>query len=214
MVDVEDRELVDAELDQIIQCCYSDLVTSLEIDLTRLFIDQVRGEVTPDQFLFCDENLGEAVFLEPPGCAWCEPLARRQDNLPGARVAQVAGQLPLKMFLSKRHLPALRATPEDDRSVEVRQDLLFGHADGFARQYCFALRFAAQAQLFGSPTIEGKQQRCHRKLATAVDAHIDVVFGVELEVEPGAAIGNYSGSEQILAGRMGFTLIMIKENAR
>jgi hypothetical protein len=44
------------------------------------------------------------------------------------------------------------------------------------------------------------EQRGDRQLAAAVDAGIDDVLGVELEVEPRAAIGNDARGEEQLAG--------------
>ena len=58
------------------------------------------------------------------------------------------------------------------------------------------------------------QQRRHRNLPAPVDARIDDVLGVELDVEPGAAIGNDAGGEQELARRMGLALVVVEEHAR
>ena len=50
---------------------------------------------------------------------------------------------------------------------------------------------------------ERVQQRGDRQLALAVDADVDDVLGVELEVEPAAAIGDDPRGEEILAARRG-----------
>ena len=60
---------------------------------------------------------------------------------------------------------------------------------------------------------EREQQRRHRNLAAAVDARMDDVLGVELDVEPGAAIRNDAGGEQELARGMGLALVVIEEHA-
>jgi hypothetical protein len=39
------------------------------------------------------------------------------------------------------------------------------------------------------------------------------VLGVELDVEPGAAIRNDAGGEQKLAGRMRLALVVVEEHA-
>jgi len=54
----------------------------------------------------------------------------------------------------------------------------------------------------------------HRQLAAPVDAHIDEVLGVELEVEPRAAIGDDACREQVLARRVRLALVVVEEHAR
>ena len=66
----------------------------------------------------------------------------------------------------------------------------------------FAGRGALGAQLLGLGAVERIEQRRHRQLAAPVDADIDVVLGVELEIEPGAAIGDDARGEEILARGM------------
>jgi hypothetical protein len=52
-----------------------------------------------------------------------------------------------------------------------------------------------------------------RQLASAVDAEIHEVLGIELEVQPGAAVGNDAGGEQQLAGGVGLAPVMLEEHA-
>jgi hypothetical protein len=51
------------------------------------------------------------------------------------------------------------------------------------------------------------------QLAAAVDADVDVVLVVELEVEPRAAVGDHAGGEQLLAGAVGLALVVVEEHA-
>ena len=88
----------------------------------------------------------------------------------------------------ERHAPAVLGARVDRLLVEGRQNLL-----------------AVEA--------ERVQQRRHRNLAAAVDARMDDVLGVELDVEPRAAIGNDAGGEQQLARRMALALVVIEEHA-
>ena len=60
---------------------------------------------------------------------------------------------------------------------------------------------------------EREQQRRHRDLAAAVDARVHDVLGVELDVEPRAAIRNDAGGKQELAGRVRLALVVIEEHA-
>ena len=61
---------------------------------------------------------------------------------------------------------------------------------------------------------ERHQERRHRDLAAAVDARVHDVLGVELDVEPGAAIGNDAGGEEQLAGGVRLALVVVEEHAR
>ena len=61
---------------------------------------------------------------------------------------------------------------------------------------------------------ERVQQRRDRQLALAVDADVDDVLGVELEVEPRAAIGDDARGEQILARSVGLAAVMVEQHAR
>ncbi len=61
---------------------------------------------------------------------------------------------------------------------------------------------------------QGQQQRGRRQLAPPIDAHIDKILGVELEIEPRPAIGDDPGGIEILARGMGLALVMVEENAR
>jgi hypothetical protein len=61
---------------------------------------------------------------------------------------------------------------------------------------------------------ERAQQHGRRQLAAAVDAHEDVVLGIELEVEPGAAVGDDPRGEEQLAGGVGLALVVVEEDAR
>ncbi len=60
---------------------------------------------------------------------------------------------------------------------------------------------------------EREHQRRHGNLAATVDTREHDVLGVELDIEPGAAIGNDARGEQQLARRMGLALVVIEEHA-
>ena len=70
-----------------------------------------------------------------------------------------------------------------------------------------------RAQDFLAVEAERIEQRRHRNLAAAVDARIDDVLGVELDVEPGTAVRDNAGGEQQLARRVRLALVVIEEHA-
>src|SRR3546814_6188289 len=83
--------------------------------------------------------------------------------------------------------------------VEEVEDVLRRHALRLVRLQGLALGGALGAQLLGLGRVERQQQRRRRQLAAAVDAHVDEALGIELEAEPGAAVGNHAGGEEVLA---------------
>ena len=90
------------------------------------------------------------------------------------------------------------------------------HADGLVRLELPAVfrlfRWARNSSV--SPPSSAISKRGRGQLAAPVDADIDQILGVELEVEPGAAIRNHPRGEEVLARRMGLAPVVIEENAR
>ena len=61
---------------------------------------------------------------------------------------------------------------------------------------------------------EGQQQRRHRQLAAPVDADMDEILGVELEVEPGATIRDDPRRVEELARAVRLAAVVVEEHAR
>ena len=85
--------------------------------------------------------------------------------------------------------------------------------DRLAGLQVLAVGLALGALLLGGGVVERQQQRRRRQFAAPVDADIDVVLGVELEIEPGAAIRDDARGEQVLARGMGLALVVVEEDA-
>ena len=68
-------------------------------------------------------------------------------------------------------------------------------------------------QLLGR-VAERAQQHRRVQLAAAVDADVEDVLRVELEVEPRAAVRDHAGAVEQLARRVGLALVVIEEDAR
>ena len=66
-------------------------------------------------------------------------------------------------------------------------------------------------QLFGR-VAERAQEHRRVQLAATVDAHVDDVLRVELEVEPRAAVRDHAGAVEQLARRVGLALVVIVED--
>ena len=189
MVDVEETQLAVARLLELVQKLFADLVTGLGEDLAGLLVDEFVSEIHAVKFGVLDQQVLDAVLGDLAGEARRDLLAGLDDHLAGLGIDQVDGGLDaLEALRVERRLPAGLRQLVGDRLVEGVQDLL-----------------AVEAQ--------GIEQRGDRQLAAAVDARIDDVLGVELEVEPGTAIGNDARGEQQLAGRMRLALVVIEEHA-
>ena len=61
---------------------------------------------------------------------------------------------------------------------------------------------------------QSAQQDSRRQLAAPVDAHEDAVLGIELEIQPRAAVWNHAGGEQQLARGVGLALVVLEEHSR
>ena len=190
VVDVEDRDLFEAELLQRLEQLLLDLLARLAVDLAGLQIDDVLRQIAAVKVLVADEQLFQALLGELVGETRRHLAAGLDRHLAGLGVDQIGRRLDAAHAIgTERHAPSVLARLEHDAVVEGRQDLLVVEAERI-------------------------EQRRHRQLAPAVDTHIDDVLGVELEVEPRAAIRNDARGEQQLAGRMGLAAVMVEEHAR
>ena len=132
----------------------------------------------------------EAVLGRLVGGARADLLAGGEHDFAGLGVDDVEGRLLAAPLLGdERDLQPPSPRTKVTRVVEVVEDLL-----------------AVQA--------ERVEQRRDRQLALAVDADVDDVLGVELEVEPRAAIRDDARGEQILARGVGLAAVMVEQHAR
>ncbi len=172
VIDVEQRQFLVAGLDQTFQILLGDLLAGLHVDFAGLGVHQVLGDVVADQFLVGHAQGLEALLGELARLAHGELMARFNHGTAGVGIDQVVDRLVAFQPIGiERHAPALFLTLVGDVLVEGAQDFL-----------------AVEPQRI--------QKRRHRNLAAAVDAREHDVLGVELDVEPGAAIGNNAGGEQ------------------
>ncbi len=114
----------------------------------------------------------------------------------------------------KGSFPALLVAGIGDAVIEFIQD-------GFTRQArnpgplrLDPVSGALGDILFRSLINQGHQEGGGRQFPLAVDADIEDILGIELKIQPRAAIGNNPGREKQLARGMGLAAVMIKEHAR
>ncbi len=160
-VDEEDVELADAGFDELFDFVFGDGVVGLEDDLAGFFVDDVVGGVFGEEFFGFDGQLGDACFLQLFDGAAGELAVLFDENFFGAGVADVAG----------------RALSVEEFGVEDLGELVGALEDDF-----FGFVEVVE-QLFGAVS-EATEEDGGVEFTAAVDADVEVVFVVELEVEP------------------------------
>ena len=189
VIDVEDEEILDLLILELRQQFCVELTPSLSVDLARIQIDNVLGKIAAGQIVGGDEHFFEATFRQLAGLARGDLFTRLDDHLACLGISEIAHRGHAAHFLRhEQHFPAAFRVLDGDVLVERRQDL-----------------FIVEAQRI--------EQRRDRQFAAPVDAHIDDILGVELEVEPRAAIRNYARCKQQLARNVRAPLVMVEENA-
>ena len=189
VVDVEHREFLVPRLVEGLEQLLGDLAAGLDVDFAGLGVDEVLGDVVADQLLVGHAQRLEAALGELARLANGDLLAGLDHDLAGVGVDEIVYRLVAAHAVGvERHPPAVFRALVDDLLEERVEDLLAVHA-------------------------EREHQRRHRNLAATVDARMDDVLGVELDVEPGAAIGNDPRREQELARGMGLALVVVEEHA-
>ncbi len=176
IVDVEDRELLDARFTDFFDELFGNFLAGLTIDFAGFCIQQVLSQKPVDQILIGNQKFLHALRGHLVGKPGSDLAARLNDDLACLCVNQVSrcfqASEPIR---PERHAPPVLLRFERKRVVKGCQDLLIIKA-------------------------QRVKQRCCRELAPAVNAYINEVLGIEFEIEPGTAIGNNPRREQQLAG--------------
>ena len=189
VIDIERRQRGDGGLLERDEVLLRQHFAGLDHDFSGRLVDQALGHVAPHELFVADQEILEPVALELGHHPGRQFDAGRGDGFSGARIYQVGHRLDAAHALGNElRFPTVLVTRVLDGVVEESEDVLGRHA-------------------------EREQERRHGKLAPAVDADVDDILGVELEVEPRAAIGNDAGGEQELARRMRFPLVVVEEDA-
>ena len=231
VIDVEHRQRVDLGVDQLRQQLGRERGARLGVDQAGLLVDQIDRDVAPDQLLRRDVDLAQALLLQALEQARRQLGARLREHVAARGVDEVRGQLLAAQTLRpERLLPALAAAHVFHLAVEQLEHAFGQQRVGLALPF---LVMAEQADVDRFETESGKivparlgrvlvilfqdereQQRRERQLAPAIDAHVHQVLGVELEVEPRAAIGNDARRVQQLARAVGLAAVVVVEDAR
>src|SRR5262249_53652107 len=175
VVDIEERQLLVAGLVEHLEVLLGDLLAGLDVDLAGLHVDEVFADVVPDQLLVGHAQRLEALLGELAGRAHGQLLAGLEHDLAAVGVDQIVDRLVAAEAVGiERYAPAVLLPLVGNLAVEGVEDFFGIHAERI-------------------------EQRRHRDLSAAVDTRVDDVLGVELDVEPGAAIWDDARREQELA---------------
>ncbi|CAM5196674.1 hypothetical protein CDEN61S_01685 [Castellaniella denitrificans] len=189
LVDVERLDVADARRAEFRQQGLGDLVVGLSQDFAGVRADDVLGQDAAQQ-----EVLGHRDVVDLGGGQVAQVLGIDALVLLDDDVALFVGDVEARDLA----LPALGHEFEHAAFLVEGDVVEAGEIgqDGFRRH------------------ADGLQQDRHRHLAAAVDAEEQDVLGIELEVQPRAAVGNHARGEQQLARAVGLAAVMFEEHAR
>ena len=173
---------------QLFEQHFGQLVVGFGNDLAGFGIDHVLGDHTADQEVFRHADGGGAGLFKFAGVAHGDALVFGDNDLTSLVGDVKAGDFTAHALGNELHLRATVHQTEVVEHEEVGQDGFMVQADGL-------------------------EQDRDRHLAATVDAEVQDVFRVELEVQPGAAVRDDAGRKQQLARAVGLALVVFKEHA-
>ena len=207
-VDVDGLDRADAVGDQAAQNLVVDLVVGLGEHFAGFGVHHVAGQGLPEQRV--------GGFLVFGGIRLAVVLVLRQGRklqpfqprfLQQAHVALGNAAVPGRDQLAAHDDVEARGQAPQARRLEPHPDLAL-----LVDAVLVALEEQAEYLLGGE--LHCPQKHGGRDLLLAVNAGEHAVLGVELEVQPGSAVGNDAGVVQQLAGRMGLAAVVVEEHAR
>ena len=188
----QDIDGVDFGLGQLFDHFLVDLLRRFEDDFAGLLVDHVIGRVFADQVLGAHAEFFHVGVAHPAQVLAFDARAAARDDFVFV-VAQI----------HREHLvfqPARLGFEHDVLAVDARGDFL-----------------EILAVVFDENLVVGVTQRLEqhrgRHLAFAVDAHVQDVFGVELEIDPRPAVGDDAGVVQQFARAVRFALVVVEKHA-
>jgi len=204
VVDEEHLDLGDVALEQLVDLVLGDLFVALEHHFAGALVDHVVGADLGVELVGVDRQPGHLRVGQLLHVRAGELAVLLDDHLARLRL-DVAGGALVEQQVGVDRLLELAAREQVDGlgGVEVVEDL-FGRALELDRVLLRGVADRAQ----------GANQHRRRQLAAAIDANVEQVFVVELEVDPRAAVGNDAGVVEQLARRVALALVVVEEGAR
>src|SRR5690606_13501827 len=169
VVDVQDLELGNADIAEALDVLLGDLLVAVQDDLAGLLVEDVLGRDFADQVLALE---GQA------------PKLRRAHALDDA-----LGKLAT---LANDDLTVVGVDDVLARALSGEQVVVDAALDLPALRHVDRLFVVVEVEEFLGAVAQGAKQHRGVQLAATIDADVEVVFVVELEVEPATAIGDHA----------------------
>ena len=176
-----------ARIRELLQKFLGHLVIGLGQHFARRLVDDVGRERAADDVFGGHGDPFHAAFGQFAHVARGDPLVALDDHLAVFGQDVEARHLAAQALGYELELRALWRQVERVEDEELPEDVLVGEADRL-------------------------QERGHRHLAAAVHAEEQEILGVELEVEPRAAVGNHASRKQELAGAVRLAAVVLEEH--
>ncbi|MCY1501411.1 hypothetical protein D9M68_354870 [compost metagenome] len=189
VVGVQGFQADDLGLGDLRQDIDGELGVALGDDLAGSRVYDGLGHGTADQVVERHFQLADAGLLELVDVARSDTAALLDDDLAGRILDVEAGDFTAQALRHQFQAQALALDLEDVGVIERVEDFL-----------------GAVAQR--------AQQDGRRQLAATVDTDEYRVLGIELEVQPGATVGNDASGVQQLAGAVGLATVVVEEHTR
>src|SRR5690554_2001278 len=189
IVGVQGLQMGDTCLDQLLDQFGADFGVAFDQDFTGGRMHDRLGDGTADQVVEGHFEAGNPGLLQLVDVSCSDTTAFLDDHLALAIGDVEGGDLATQAL---RHQLQLQGLAVHLELVGVVEDI----------------------QNFLGLITQGAQQHGRRQLAAAVDTDEDRILGIELEVQPGAAVGNHAGGIQQLAGAVCLATVVVEEHTR
>ena len=204
VVDEEDLELLDVALEELVDLLLRDLLVALEDDLTGVLVHHVVGGHLGEELVRVDgERLHLRRFELLDGGAG-ELAVLLDDDVARLRLDVARGALTGQQLQLHRLLEVDVALEVDGLRGVVVVEHLLGGATELQRVLLRGVGHRAQ----------GADEHRGRQLAAPIDADVQDVLVVELEVDPRAAVRDDAGVVEQLARRVALALVVVEEGTR
>ena len=201
VVDIEDWDVRDTSVHQFLQRTARNfaffvefpcqLIASFDIDRAGVFVDDVARNELAEDVVERHQKLSDGTLIDQLlHRTWGDFLASFRNDFACGRIHKVIRWASAAHTLwEELGRPALAFNQTVINGVVVGiHDRLLVHTEGI-------------------------EQGRHGQFTATVDARKHEVFGVELKVQPRAAVGDNTAGEQEFPGGMGFALVVVKEHA-
>ncbi len=187
VVGIDSLDRFDARFAKLCKQHVGNFVVGVGQNLAGVLVDDVVRERAPDHEIVGHRNPLHSGSFHIPDVLDGDALVFLHDRLAGLVDKIEARHFTAQAFRNQLELDAAFREHETVEVVERRQQLLRRHADRL-------------------------QQDGYGHLAPAIDAEVEIVLGVVLEIEPRTAVGNDAGGEEQLPRGVCLAAIVLEKD--